>query len=410
MKSSVDGLAIFGGPREFQQALHVGRPNVGDRAAILDRIGAALDRRWLTNDGPCVVEFERRVAELVGVEHCVAVSSGTMALVLAARALGMKGEVIVPSFTFAGTVHALLWVGVTPVFCDVDPETHNIDPSRVVELITPRTSGILGVHLWGGACGVAALEAIAGQHGLRLLFDAAHAFGCSANGAMIGGFGDAEAFSFHATKCVNTFEGGAVVTHDPEIAGKVRLMKNFGFVDYDTVACMGVNGKLNEISAVMGLSSLDAMEEFIGVNRCNYLSYCGELRDIPGVRLMRHDDTSPSNYHYIVLEIDEAAAGISRDALLGILWRENVLARRYFYPGCHRMKPYCDLFPEAGARLPVTERLCSEVLCLPNGTAVGKDAIVRLSQIIRFAVDHAAEIGARLAADDVCTRVAWSVP
>jgi dTDP-4-amino-4,6-dideoxygalactose transaminase len=243
-----------------------------------------------------------------------------------------------------------------------------------------------------------ALERIAKERGLRLLFDAAHAFGCRHNGAMIGSFGDAEAFSFHATKCVNTCEGGAVVTQDPELAAKVRRMRNFGFVDYDLVAGLGVNGKLNEISAAIGLSSLDAMGGFLETNRRNYACYRSQLKGVAGVRLLRYEEGGASNCHYIVLEIDEAAAGLARDWLRDILWRENVLARRYFYPGCHRMKPYCDLSPGAGASLPQTERLCSRVLCLPNGTEVGVDDISRLCLIIRFAAGHAAEIGSRLAA------------
>ena len=397
MKYKVDDLAIFGGESQFQTPLHVGRPNLGDRDDILERIGSVLDRRWLTNDGPCVLEFESRVADLIGVKHCVAVSSGTMALELAVRALGMTGEVIVPSFTFVGTAHALLWQGITPVFCDIDPGTHNIDPARVEELITPRTTGIIGVHLWGRPCDVDALQGIAAKHGLRLLFDAAHAFGCTCHGEPIGRFGDAEVFSFHATKCVNTCEGGAVVTNDSQFAERVRTARNFGFVDYDRVASVGVNGKLNEISAAVGLSSLDAMGEFIRVNRRNHEHYRVELRNVPGVSVAAYDSAESGNYHYVVVEIDEAVAGLSRDILAEILRRENVLARRYFYPGCHRMKPYCDLYPSAGANLPETERLCSRVLCLPNGTAVAVDEIDRLCQIVRFATSHAAQVRERLA-------------
>jgi dTDP-4-amino-4,6-dideoxygalactose transaminase len=398
MKTTINELAVFGGPREFETPLHVGQPNLGDRNRMLERIGAVLDRRWLTNDGPCLREFETRVAGLIGVDHCVAVSSGATALEFAARALGMTGEVIVPSFTFVGTVHALLWQGITPVFCDIDPETHNIDPARVVELITPRTTGILGVHLWGRPCDVEALRGIAKEHDLRLLFDAAHAFGCSHNGERIGRFGDAEIFSFHATKCVNTCEGGAVVTNDAQLAERVRMFRNFGFTNYDQVGSLGVNGKLNEISAAMGLSSLDAMEEFIRVNRRNYNQYRSELRDVAGVCVARHGKTGQTNHHYVVIEIDEARAGLSRDELMRILWQENILARRYFYPGCHRLKPYCDLFPGAGAHLPQTERLCSRVLCLPNGQAVGVDEVERVCAIIRFSLAHAAEIRAKGAA------------
>ena len=215
-KVAIEDLAIFGGPPEFSTPLHVGRPNIGDRQRLFERIEAALDRRWLTNDGPILREFEARLAEFIGVEHCVAVSSGMTALQLAIRAAGLTGEVIVPSFTFIGTPHALLWEGLTPVFCDVDPKTHNIDPARVAELITPRTSAILGVHLWGRPCDIKALQAIAEARGLQLLFDAAHAFGCSYKGAMLGGFGAAETFSFHATKFVEFSRGRSGRDSEPE--------------------------------------------------------------------------------------------------------------------------------------------------------------------------------------------------
>src|SRR5690349_4944149 len=201
-------LAIFGAPPVFEEPLHVGRPNIGDRERLLARINDMLDRRWLTNNGPFVQELEEKIAAFLGVKHCIAMCNATVGLEIAIRATGMTGEVIVPSFTFIATAHALQWQEITPVFCDIDPRTHNIDPQQVEKLITPRTTGIIGVHVWGRACDVAALEAIAARRRLTLLFDAAHAFGCSYRGRMIGGFGDAEVLSFHATKFFNSFEGG----------------------------------------------------------------------------------------------------------------------------------------------------------------------------------------------------------
>ena len=214
MKSQLEELAIFEGVPAFNKTLHVGQPNIGNRAQLLERINDILDRRWLTNDGPYVQEFERKIAKLVGVKHCLAICNATVALEIAVRAAGLSGEVIVPSMTFIATAHCLQWQEITPVFCDIDPKTHNIDPAKIERLITPRTSGILGVHLWGRACNIEALSEISRQYGLKLLFDAAHAFGCGYQGKMIGGFGNAEIFSFHATKFFNTLEGGAVVTND----------------------------------------------------------------------------------------------------------------------------------------------------------------------------------------------------
>ena len=233
MKSSLEDLAIFGGEAAFSEKLHVGRPNIGNRKRLLERINDMLDRNWLTNIGPFVEEFEQRIADLVGVRHCIAMCNGTVALEIAIRALGLNGEVILPAFTFAATAHALQWQEITPVFCDIDPMTHNIDPLKIERMITPRTSGVIGVHIWGRPCGVEALSEISRRRNLRLLLDASHAFGCSHRGQMIGGFGDAEVFSFHATKIVNAFEGGAVVTNDDELAAKIRLMRNFGFTYYD---------------------------------------------------------------------------------------------------------------------------------------------------------------------------------
>jgi dTDP-4-amino-4,6-dideoxygalactose transaminase len=385
-------LAIITGEPAFAEPLHVGRPNIGDRRRLLERIEAILDRRWLTNNGPTVQEFERRIAERLGVRHCIAMCNGTVALEIAIRALDLKGEVIVPSFTFVATAHALQWQEITPVFCDVDPRTHSLDPRRVEQMLTPRTTGIIGVHLWGKPCAVDDLEEIAKRRNLRLMFDASHAFGCDYKGTMIGNFGEAEVFSFHATKFLNTFEGGAIVTNNSELAGKIRLMKNFGFAGYDRVIYIGTNGKMNELSAAMGLTGLESLEEFIEINRRNYLQYAVELAGLPGIDLFRYDGPEKNNYQYVVLLIDEEQAGISRDLLLEVLHAENILARRYFYPGCHRMEPYRSYFPHAGLLLPETEALCNKVLVLPTGTAVGADEISTICQVIRAAAGRGPEI------------------
>jgi dTDP-4-amino-4,6-dideoxygalactose transaminase len=329
-KQDIQALAILGGQATFTEPLHVGRPNIGNRDALLTRINDLLDRRWLTNNGPFVQEFEKRLAKYLGVRHCIAMCNATVALEIASRALGLQGEVIVPSFTFIATAHALQWQETTPVFCDVDPVSHNLDPAKVEALITPRTSGIVGVHVWGRPCAIEPLTEIAQRRGLTLMFDAAHAFGCSYQGQMIGNFGQAEVFSFHATKFFNAFEGGAVVTNDDELARKMRLMKNFGFLGYDDVGYIGTNGKMNEVSAAMGLTGLESLEEFVHANRRNYRAYQTELDNLPGIRQICYDEAEQNNYQYIIVEVDETAAGLSRDMLVEILQAENVLARRYF--------------------------------------------------------------------------------
>lgn len=395
-KSSLSDLAVFGGPPAFEAPLHVGAPNIGDRDRLRERIDDILDRRVLTNGGPYVQEFERRVAELAGVRHCVATCNGTLALEIAIRALGLTGEVIVPAFTFVATAHALQWQEITPVFCDIDPETCNIDPARVEALITPRTSGIIGVHLWGRPCDTQALVEIARERRLRLLYDASHAFGCSHRGRMIGSFGDAEIFSFHATKFVNTFEGGAILTRSDELAETARLMRNFGFVTYDHVAHVGTNGKMNELSAAMGLTSLEGMPQFIEVNRANHDRYRKGLSGVPGLRVLPYDERERCNYQYVVVDVDEDQAGIDRDQLVRALHAEGILARRYFHPGCHRMEPYRSYFPHAGLLLPVTERVAARVFSLPTGTAVDDAAIDAVCQILATVVQSGPEVARML--------------
>jgi dTDP-4-amino-4,6-dideoxygalactose transaminase len=391
-------LAIFTGKPAFAEKLHVGRPNIGSRERLLARMTDMLDRRWLTNNGPYVQEFEKRLCEVVGTKHCIPVCNATIALEIAIRALGLQGEVIVPAFTFIATAHALQWQQITPVFADVDPATHNIDPAKIESLITPRTTGILATHVWGRPCATAELEAIAARRKLTLMFDAAHAFACSIGERMIGQFGDAEVFSFHATKFLNSFEGGAIATNNDDLAGRIRLMKNFGFAGYDNVIYIGTNGKMNEISAAMGLTSLESMAEFIEDNRRNHELYQQGLEGIPGVQLTLYDSRNRNNYQYLVLEIDQEQTGISRDDLVSVFWAENVMARRYFYPGCHRMEPYRSYFPHAHLLLPETEKLVKRVLLLPTGTAVGSPEIARICSILRTAISEAPVVLRHLAA------------
>lgn len=377
-------LAINGAAPAFTEPLHVGKPNIGNRRKFLQHINAILDRHWLTNNGPVVQEFERRIAKRLGVEHCIAICNGTIALEIAIRALGLQGEVIVPSWTFVATAHALYWQGITPVFADIDPVTHNLDPNTVRRMITPRTTGIIGVHLWGRAAPVDELQTIADEHGLKLMFDAAHAFGSTYKGQTIGRFGACEVLSFHATKAFNTMEGGAIVTDDDELAETMRVTRNFGFSGYDNVICSGTNGKLSEINAAMGLVNLDALPQFIEANRQNYHVYVKALTGIKGIRLIEYDPEATPNYQYIVIEIDSDFP-TARDEIITTLQAENVLARKYFWPGCHRMKPYRDLQPHAGAQLSNTEAVAERVVILPTGAYVSDVDIEVITRIISLA-------------------------
>jgi len=383
---TLQDLAINGAPPAFDQHLHVGRPNIGNRELFMKYVGDIFDRRWLTNDGPMVHQLEQRVADLHGVKHCVAMCNGTVALEIAIRALGLEGEVIVPSYTFIATAHALYWQAITPVFADIDPTTHNLDPAAVRRMITPRTTGIIGLHLWGRGAPVDELQAIADEHGLKLIFDAAHAFGCSYKGKMIGNFGACEVLSFHATKFFNAFEGGAVVTNDDALAKKMRLMRNFGFSGLDNVIHPGTNGKMIEVAAAMGLVNFDAIDTVIAVNRRNHQAYREALFGLPSISLLTFDESESNNYQYVVMEIGEGCR-ISRDRIVEALHAENIRARKYFWPGCHKMLPYRELYPHAGLLLPNTQLVADRVIVLPTGTAMDVGMVKTVASVVRVLVE-----------------------
>ncbi len=389
--------AILGTSPEFDEVLHVGRPNLGDRAALLSRLNDVLDRRWLSNVGRYVQELEARIAAACGVKHAIAVSNATVGLELLIEALDIKGEVIVPSFTFIATAHAVQWRGATPVFADVDPATHCLDPSSAATALSPRTSAIMGVHLWGNACDVAALERLAASRGIPLLFDASHAFGCEGPGRMIGGFGRAEVFSFHATKFVNCLEGGAITTDDDALAGKLRLMKNFGFSGYDNVVALGTNAKMDEFSAAMGLTNLEAMDRFITINKRNHAAYRNNLAALPGITLMDHPSDRRHNFQYVVADVDETVFPLTRDELLEVLWADNIRARRYFWPSCHNMAPYQGNPVHTPVPLPATERVARGILVLPTGETLEEPGVARICACIAGAARHAADIRRHLA-------------
>jgi dTDP-4-amino-4,6-dideoxygalactose transaminase len=388
MSDQATGKAVFESSAQLEKlggALHVGRPNIGNKKDFLKRVDGILDRRWLSNDGPMVREFEARVADLLGVRHVVAVCNATVGIELASRAIGLSGEVIMPSYTFVATAHALQWQGIKPVFADMDPMTHNIDAEKIEALITPETTGIVGVHVWGRACHTQAIGDIAAKHGLKVMYDASHGFACSAGGRMLGNFGACEVFSFHATKFINCLEGGAVTTNDDVLAEKMRLMRNFGFKGFDNVVYLGVNGKMNEVCAAMGLTNLEAIEEIVEVNKRNYLAYRRELNGVTGISVIGYDPDERNNYQYVVIEADPDVCPCKRDEIVEALHEENVIARKYFWPGCHRMEPYRTTQPETWKRLPETERVAARVIVLPTGQTVDEGTIRRVCELIREA-------------------------
>jgi dTDP-4-amino-4,6-dideoxygalactose transaminase/glycosyltransferase involved in cell wall biosynthesis len=385
--------------------LHVGLPNMPDERAYLQRVQDLLASRRVTNGGPLVQQFERKICDTLGVPHAVAVCNGTLGLQIAAKALGLQGEVIMPSFTFVATAHAFEWIGLEPVFVDIDPATHNIDPAKIAQAVTPRTSAVVGVHVWGTPCDTAAIEGIARQHGLKVIYDAAHAFGCSRGGTMIGNFGDCEVFSFHATKFVHTFEGGVITTNDDALADKMRLMRNFGFDGYDSVVGTGINAKMPEVCAAMGLCNLESMGEFVERNRRNHELYRAHLQDLPGISVFAYDPGEQGNYQYVVFEVDPLRCSASRDDLVRALHAEGILARRYFWPGCHRMEPYLSNSRRSKQKLPATDEVASRVIILPTGQAIGDEEVHSVRAVLQAALEKGDSVhrhNFRAAAETVC--------
>lgn len=360
----------------FDPPLHVGCPNLGSRKRLHERIDAIYDARWLTNDGRMVRLFESRIAECTGAAHAIAVSNGTTALELMLQAVAPHGgEVILPSYTFVATAHAVRRSGLTPVFVDIEPHTHTLDPARVREARTAKTVAILGVHLWGHLP-TPYMEQIADAANIPLLYDAAHAFGCRRS-APLGSFGLASALSFHATKFVNSAEGGAIITNDAPLAQRLRLSRNFGFSGPDAVVAWGTNAKMSEVHAAIGITSLEAMEEIVAHNRAIHAVYAEALDGIAGVTLMHPPPGVETNAQYVVLDVAQ------RDRVLEALHRENVFARRYFWPGVHRMEPYCH--ERQRFELQVTEHVAAGSLVLPTGTAVSEAAAREVARLVREA-------------------------
>ncbi|HEU5301223.1 MAG TPA: DegT/DnrJ/EryC1/StrS family aminotransferase [Acidimicrobiia bacterium] len=354
----------------------VGRPNLGGRDRLHRLLDEILDRAWLTNHGPIERELEERLREVLGTRHCIPVASATTGLMVALKALVSEGEVLMPSFTFPAAAHAARFVGLRPVFCDIEPDGHQVAPDDVAASVGDRTAALIGVHIWGRACDTLALERAMGAR--PVVYDAAHAFGAQHRGRPVGSNGRCEVFSFHATKVLNAFEGGCIATDDDDLAAELRLLINFGFTGRDQVEGVGINGKLSEIHAAMGLVSLDLLPEVVAANTAHLEQYRAGLAGLPGVRLVT--ELGDGNHSYVVAEIDGEDSGSGRDALAMRLRELGIDTRRYFYPGVHRMEPYAS--DPAARCLPITEAVCERVLQLPTGLATTDDDIDRVCRAV----------------------------
>jgi dTDP-4-amino-4,6-dideoxygalactose transaminase len=342
------------------------------------------ESRWLTNNGRMHQDFEAGLRRYLGIDHISAFCNGTIALMVALQTLDIAdGEVITTPFTFPATAHVLFWNKLTPVFCDIEPRTFNIDPARIEALITPRTKAILPVHVFGNPCDTAAIQEIADRHNLRVIYDAAHAFGVRDQGRPLAGAGDLSVLSFHATKLFSSIEGGAIVSKIFEQKQRVDFLKNFGFADEETIIGPGINGKMNELQAAYGLLQLETIDEDIARRRRITRQYRAELSDVPGLQLPEDMPGVDHNYAYFAIVVDPDAYGMTRNDLYAELKHFNIFTRKYFYPLCSQIPCYQELASSDPARLPVAHHIADRVLCLPIYGTLEEDTVRTITAVLR---------------------------
>lgn len=322
-------------------------------------------RKWLTNNGYYHQELERALCEYLKVPYISLFTNGTLPLICALQSMRITGEVITTPYSFVATTHALWWNGIKPVFVDVDPKTGNINPEKIEAAITPRTTAIMPVHVYGQPCDIDRIQAIADTYGLKIIYDAAHAFGVEVEGKSVISSGDMSTLSFHATKVYNTIEGGALVCHDAQTKQRIDYIKNFGFANETTVVAPGINGKMDEVRAAYGLLGLKYVDAAIDKRRQVAHRYQDALRDIPGIRCLDNVSGIKYNYSYFPIFISEKVYGMSRDALYEKMKSIGIYGRRYFYPLISTFSAYRGLESAGRDNLPIAYKMAEEVLCLP---------------------------------------------
>ncbi len=383
----VDGMGILdlqsAAPEKGTgQPLYVTRPSLPPLEEFIEVLKDIWDSRTLTNNGPYHERFERALAEYLGVRHVSLFANGTLALITALQALRITGEVITTPFSFVATTHALHWNGIVPVFCDIEPEFCTMDVNRIESLITPKTTAILAVHVYGNPCDVEKIGEIADIYGLKVIYDACHAFGVSIDGDSILNFGDLSVLSFHATKVFTTFEGGAIVCHDEKMKRRIDFLKNFGFANEVTVVAPGINAKMSEFQAALGLLQLRYIDGAIEKRKALAGLYRENLATLEGIRMLGEIKGVRHNYQYFPIFIDEKAFGRTRDEVYNELRRHGIMVRRYFYPLISQFPTYKGL-PSAGpGKLPVAERITKEVLCLPMYPELEASDILKVCEIL----------------------------
>lgn len=368
---------------KFDEPVLVTRPLMPKIENFNNRIREIWKSKWLTNNGKQHQTLEKSLKKYLGINNLALYSNGTMALMLGLRSLNLTGEVITTPFTFPATTQALDWNGLTPVFCDIDPITLNIDANKIESLITDKTSAILAVHVFGNPCDVEKIQKIADKHNLKVIYDGAHAFGTQINGKPISNYGDLTMFSFHATKLFNTIEGGAVAFNDRSLEEPLFQLKNFGLSGPEEVVLSGLNAKMNEFQAAMGLEVLKIVDEEREKRKKIKRIYEENLKDIPGIRIVTKLENDSSSYQYFVIEIDEKKFGKSRDFVHKELKKYSVFTRRYFYPLCSEFSWYKNLKSAKASNLLQAHKTVTQVLSLPYYGELKLTSVEKICNIIK---------------------------
>lgn len=368
----------------FSEPVFVTQPLLPDIDKVMDKIRQIWDSKQLSNNGLMARKLEEKLKEYLRVDNLSLFNNGTIALQIACKALKLSGEVITTPFTFAATPHSLAWCNLKPVFCDVENVNLNMDPGCLESLITPETSAIMPVHVYGNPCDVDKIQSIADKYGLKVIYDAAHAFGVEVEGKPVGTFGDISMFSLHATKVYHSVEGGALTFNNMAYKEEADALRNFGIRNETSITEPGTNGKMNELQAAIGLLLLDMIDEEIENRRNVAYEYRKQLADIPGVAFFRDIEGVKHNYAYFPIRIESKAFGHSRDELFDELKKYNVFARKYFYPVCSRFECYGSLPTARTGSLPVAEKAAEEILALPMHGRLDPEVIGRICRIIKM--------------------------
>lgn len=363
--------------------INVTKPSLPPLKDFIPYLEEIWNSRILTNGGRYHKEFEQALAEFLGVKHISLFANGTLALVTALQALKITGEVITTPYSFVATTHALHWNEIKPVFVDIDPVYCNLDPSKIESAITPKTTAILPVHIYGNPCKTEEIEKIADRYGLKVVYDASHAFSVKIKGTSVLNFGDLSVLSFHATKVFTTFEGGAIICHDEKTKKRIDFLKNFGFADEVTVVGPGINAKMNEFQAALGILQLKYINDYIVERKKISRIYRAELLGVEGIRMLNESVNVTHNYAYFPVFIDEEKYGINRDALYYKFKENNIYTRRYFYPLISQFPTYRGLQSATKENLPIAEKITKEVLCLPVYPGLNEDGLNKVIELLR---------------------------